>query len=70
MALVDAASRSSVDDFWTIWSRNAELGLFRAYSKARGPVVAGSSAFLGRGLLRIRSRRLGGELLVADDLVG
>ena len=61
MALKDAASRSSVDDFWTIWSRNAELGLFRAYSKAGGPVVAGSSAFLGRGLLRIRSRRLGGR---------
>ena len=38
-----------------IWSRNAELGL------AGGPVVAGSSAFLGRGLLRIRSRRLGGR---------
>ena len=57
MALRDAASGSSVDDFWTIWSRIAELGLFRAYSKAGGPVVAGSSAFLGRGLLRIRSRR-------------
>ena len=61
MALRDAASRSSVDDFWTIWSSNAELGLFREYSKAGGPVVAGSSAFLGRGLLRIRSRRLGGR---------
>ena len=59
--VVMAASRSSVDDFWTIWSRNAELGLFRAYFKAGGPVVAGSSAFLGRGLLRIRSRRLGGR---------
>ena len=35
------------------------MGLFRAYSKAGGPVVAGSSAFLGRGLLQIRSRRLG-----------
>ena len=61
VALGDAASRSSVDNFWTIWSRNAELGLFRAYSKDGGPVVAGSSAFLGRGLLRIRSRRLGGR---------
>ena len=70
MALKDAASRSSVDDFWTIWSRNAELGLFRAYSKAGGPVVAGSSAFLGRGLLRIRSRRLEAELLAARVRVG
>ena len=61
MALRDAASRSSVNDFWTIWSRNGELGLFRAYSKAGGPVVAGSCAFLGRGLLPIRSRRLGGR---------
>ena len=61
LALGDAASRSSVDDFWSIWSRSAEFGLFRAYSKAGGPTQAGSSAFLGRGLLRIRSRRLGGR---------
>ena len=56
-----SVSRSSVDDFWTIWSQSAEAGLFRAYSKAGGPTEAGSSAFLGRGLLRIRSRRLGGR---------
>ena len=37
------------------------LGLFRAYSKAGGPTEAGSATFLGRGLLRIRSRRLGGR---------
>ena len=61
LALQDAVSRSSVDDFWSIWSRSAEEGLFRAYSQAGGPTVAGSSAFLGRGLLRIRSRRLGGR---------
>ena len=61
LALRDAASRSSVDVFWSIWSRSAELGLFRAYSKAGGPTQAGSSAFLGRGLLRIRGRRLGGR---------
>ena len=36
-------------------------GLFRAYALAGGPTAAGSSAFLGRGLLRIRSRRLGGR---------
>ena len=61
LALRDAVSRSSVDDFWSIWSSNAEAGLFRAYSLAGGPADAGSSAFLGRGLLRIRSRRLGGR---------
>ena len=61
LALRDAVSRSSVDDFWTIWIQSAEAGLFRAYSKAGGPTEAGSSAFLGRGLVRIRSRRLGGR---------
>ena len=61
LALRDAVSRSAVDDFWSIWSSNAEAGLFRAYALAGGPIAAGSSAFLGRGLLRIRSRRLGGR---------
>ena len=56
-----AVSRSAVDDFWSIWSSNAEAGLFRAYALAGGPTTAGSSAFLGRGQLRIRSRRLGGR---------
>ena len=60
-ALRDAASRSSVDDFWFIWSKNAEAGLFRACTLAGGPIAAGNSAFLGRGFLRIRSRRLGGQ---------
>ena len=53
--------RSSVDDFWSTWSRHAEAGFCRAYSRAGGPTEAGSAAFLGRGLLRIRSRRLGGR---------
>ena len=61
LVLRDAASGSSVVDFWSIWSRNAELGLFRAYSKAVRPTEPGSSAFLGRGLLRIRNRCLGGR---------
>ena len=61
LALRDAASRSAVDDFWSIWSSNAEAGLFKAYTLAGGPIAAGSSAFLGRGLLRICSRRLGGR---------
>ena len=61
LALRDAVSRSSVDDFWSIWSRSAEDGLFRACSKAGGPTQAGSATFLGRALPRIRSRRLGGR---------
>ena len=62
LALRDAVSRSAVDDFWSIWSKSAEAGfLFRAYALAGGPTAAGSSAFLGRGRLRIRSRRLGGR---------
>ena len=36
------------------------MGYFKAYSKDGGPTEAGSAAFLGRGLLRIRSRRLRG----------
>ena len=66
--------RSDVDDFWSIWSKNAEAGLFRAYALAGGPIAAGSSAFLGGGQLRIRSRRLGGRAadikpqLYADNL--
>ena len=61
LALRDAVSRSAVNDFWSIWSKNAEAGLLSAYVLAGGPTAAGSSAFLGRGLLRIRSRRLGGR---------
>ena len=70
LALRNAVSRSSVDDFWTIWSKSAEEALFLAYSGAGGPTeagsaggaaAAGSSAFLGGGLLRIRNRRLGGR---------
>ena len=61
LALKDAVSRSSVDDFLSIRSQNAEAVFFRAYCRAGGPTEGGSSAFLGRGLLRIRSRRLGGK---------
>ena len=60
-ALRDAVTSSAVDDFWSFWSNNAEAGLFRAYTLAGGPIAAGNSVFLGRGFLRIRSRRLGGQ---------
>ena len=59
LALGDAVSRSCVGDFWTKWSKCAEAGLFRAYCRAGGSIESGSSAFIGGGLLRIRSRRLG-----------
>ena len=58
LALRNAVSWCSVDDFWSIWSRNAGSGLYRAYSRAGGPTESGSAAFLGRGLLLIRNRRL------------
>ena len=64
LALRDVASRSSVGDFLFIWSRSAELGLFRAYSKAGGTTQAGSSAFFGSGLLRMQTsggRAVGGR---------
>ena len=54
LALRGAVSGSSVDDFWSFWSRSAEDGLFRAYSRAGGPTAVGSP-------LRIRNRRLGGR---------
>ena len=61
LALRDAASKSSVDDFWFTWGRHAEAVLFRTCSRAGGPTEAGGGASLGRGLLRIRGRRLGGR---------
>ena len=67
LALRDVVSRSAVDDFWFFWSSNAEAGLFRACALAGGPTSAGRSAFLGRGLLRIRSRRLGGRAVGGTD---
>ena len=39
LALRDAASKSAVDDFWSIWSGSAEAGLFRAYALAWGPLL-------------------------------
>ena len=64
LLLEDAIDRSEVDDFWSVWSKNAEAGLFDAYRRAGGPTAAGSHAFLARGLLRIRSRRLGDRRLM------
>ena len=69
LAFRDVVSKFVVDDFWFIWSSNAEAGLFRAYALAGSPTNnAGRSAFLGKGLSRIRSRRLGGRTVGGTDL--
>ena len=41
-----AASRSSVDDFWTIWRRNAEAGLFRLILKLEVLLLLAALPFL------------------------
>ena len=43
LVLGDAASRFTVDDFWSVKSKNAEAVLFRAYALAGGPTAAGRS---------------------------
>ena len=61
LALGDAVSGSCVlMIFEPSGARVLRLVFFRAYCLAGGPTEAGSSA-LGRGLLRIRRRRLGGR---------
>ena len=59
LALRDAFDRNSVNDFWNAWCKGAEAGLFRACCRTGGPVASGIQAFLGRGQLRVRRRRLG-----------
>ena len=57
LALWDAVFRSCVDDFRTIWSKSGRSSkgvLSGCWSHCGWP-------FLGRGLLRIRGRRLGGR---------
>ena len=53
-------SRSSDDDFCPCGAKVRRLGFF-GFLSAGGPTAAGSPAFLGRGLLRIRSWCLGGR---------
>ena len=47
-ALRSAVSRSSVDDFWSIWSKSAEAVLFWAYCRAGGPTAAGQPCLFGK----------------------
>ena len=59
-----AYGRGGVDDLWNAWSTGAESGLFPAFCRAGGPTAPSINAFLGRGRLRVRRRRLGVGLLV------
>ena len=57
-----AASRSAVDDFWTIWEvRVLRLVCFGLILLLEVLLLLATLPFLGRGFLRIRSRRLGGK---------
>ena len=56
-----AYDRSGVDEFWSVWSAGTEAGLFQASCRAGGPTAAGAHAYLGRGRLRSRRRRLAGK---------
>ena len=60
LALRDAVSSLLWMIFGPLGVITPRAGLFRACFRAGGPTEAGSSAFLGTGLLRIRNRRLGG----------
>ena len=71
--LLGAVSRSSVDDFWSIWSRNGEVGLFRAYSKAGGPTELAALPFLAEFCYGFVTGVWEAELLVAGmraDCIG
>ena len=71
LALRDAASRSSVDDFWSIWSRSAEAGLFRAHSKAgEVPLKLAGLPFLAEVCYGFVAGVWEAELLAAGVLVG
>ena len=50
-ALRDAAYRSSVDDFWSIWSKIAEAGLFHAYTLAGGSYCCWQLCLSWKGFL-------------------
>ena len=61
LALGDAVSRFSVDDFWFSWSQNAEAGLFGAYCRPVVPLRLAALLFSEEVCYVIRSRRPGGR---------
>ena len=70
LALGNAVSRSFVDDFWAIWCKSAEEGLFRAYSKAGGPLKLAVLPFLVEVCYEFVTGVWEEELLAAGDPVG
>ena len=56
-----AFEANSVDVSCGARSAGAEAGLLQPYCRAGGPVTSGMQAFLGRGAVQIRRRRLGGR---------
>ena len=64
LALRLAFEKKSVDEFWSVWSAGSKAGLLRAYQRSGSPVSAGLKAFIGRGNLQVRRRRLGSRAAV------
>ena len=62
-----ACDKGSVDDFRDAWSKGVESGLLQAFCSSGGPAAPGMDAFLGRGRLRVRRRRLGGRAVGGTD---
>ena len=58
LALRSAFDRNCVDEFRNVWG-GAEAGVLRSCQRPGGPVSSGLQAFIGRGTLQIRRRRLG-----------
>ena len=69
LALRDAVSRSTVDDFWTLWSRSAEAGLFRAILRLVPPLSLAALPFLAEVCYEFVASVWETELLAARVLV-
>ena len=65
LALRDAVSRSSAADFWTLWSRSAEAGLFRAILRLVPPLRLAALPFLAEVCYEFEASVWETELLAA-----
>ena len=70
LALRDAASRSSVDDFWSVWSRNAEFGFFGLIPMLEVPLLLAALPFLVEVCYGFVAGVWEAELLAAGVLEG
>ena len=61
-ALDEALLHGDVSSAWMVWSSAAEKALADAFQFAGGPVPA-RSLVLGRGMVRMRTVRLGGPVV-------